>query len=101
MKSQMERRSAVSLLWNDSDHSHIYTDNPSFCTCFFFLDDCAKSLPLATLNPVFTEKAREFLFGAFHHSPQSPLPFDLLLDSVFSFCWSGLIVPSNWSESHR
>lgn len=67
----------------------------------FFPDDCAKPLPLATLNPVFTEKAREFLFGAFHHSPQSPLPFDLLLDSVFSFCWSGLIVPSNWSESHR
>lgn len=59
--------------------------NPSVCTCYFFPDDCAKSLPLATLNPVFAEKAQSFqdvFIWFFHYFQQSAFPFDLLLDTV-------------------
>lgn len=51
----------VSPLWSDNHHFCLYTGNPSYCTCCFFslspLDDGAKSLPSATLNPMFTEKS--------------------------------------------
>lgn len=56
-----------------------------FALAIFFPDDCAKALPLATLNPAFAEKA-EFL-RCFHLVlfiiPSNLLsPFEPLLDTM-------------------
>lgn len=92
-------------LRDDTDHSCIYTGNPSFCTCYFFPDDCAKSLPSGSLNPVFTEKAQSFHLVLFiiPSNLLSPLTCYLIqcadvrlsprVMCFSSFFWSWLIVP--------
>lgn len=80
--------SAPSAVKDGRDRSRTPARNPSVAACFFF---CVFSVFCAVLNrslwllfnPAFPEKAvpEMFSFAAFHHSPQSPLPFDPSLDT--------------------